>query len=231
MGGHWGFGTARGVRWLGGNVVGFALGGLLGGAVAKMMEEPHIGVRDPVVAARVLALNGAVALVIFGTVIGLFQWFMLRVALTDALWWVPSTALGWAVAGGIAGGLSGLLGGSVTDVGPQRGALGFVVAAGVGALSLGFLPAAGQWLVLRATSDRALAWIPAHATALVAGAIAAFPLMLLGDRLFDLEIPSGPAWTVAGAVLGLVFGLVTLPVLGRIFDLSATVGQQPGVTS
>jgi hypothetical protein len=68
------------------NVVGFALGGLLSRALAKMMEDPHIGVRDPAVAVRVLALDGAAALVIFGTVIGLSQWFMLRTALRDALW-------------------------------------------------------------------------------------------------------------------------------------------------
>ena len=55
-------------------------------------------------------------------------------------WWMPATSVGWALGGVVAGILSGLMGGAVTGIGRDVGVWGFVVAAAVGILALGFLP-------------------------------------------------------------------------------------------
>ncbi len=139
------------------------------------MHAPYVGISDSVDAVRALALSGATALACFGAAIGLSQYLTIYRAVRSAGWWIPATALGWAFAGGIAGGVSGLVGGSVTGVGPQHGRAAFLLAVAVGAISIGVLPATGQWLVLRRTSDKALAWIPAHAAALAAGVARGVP--------------------------------------------------------
>ncbi len=84
-------------------------------------------------------ISGA-ALAVWGAAIGTAQWLVIRRGLRSAGWWIPATSAGWALAGIVAGILSGLMGGAVTGVGRDVGVWGFVVAAAVGILALGFLP-------------------------------------------------------------------------------------------
>jgi len=201
--------------WVGVNLVGFVAGGLAAGLVAQRFQAPYVGVIDAGVAVPQHALNATVALACFGAAIGICQSvFVWRRVRWPGLW-ALATMLGWAAAGAISGYLSALDNGSVSGLGPRQGAV-FAVTVVVGTLSVGVLPAAGQAVVLRASGTRWPAWIVAHGVAVFAGVAVAFPAMLGVAHLFGMQIPSAPAWSVAGAILGPVVGAVTWPVLDRL---------------
>jgi len=89
-------------------------------------------------------------------------------------WWVPAISAGWALAGVVAGILSGAMGGAVTDIGRDVGVWGFIVAAGLGILALGFLPVTFQWMILRRQVHRVGRWLLGATRAfLVAAGVAA----------------------------------------------------------
>lgn len=83
-------------------------------------------------------VDSTIMALFFGTVMGIGQWLVLRQRpiVRDARWWVPATALGWALGNGI-GFYSGVW------------------------LQTGVVVAAIQWLVLRRSVQRAGWWIAA----------------------------------------------------------------------
>jgi hypothetical protein len=147
-----------------------------------------------------------------GAIVGVLQWLVLRRWLPASGWWIAATAGGWAVAGLIDGTLAGFLGGTVTGVGPGTGVLGYLVSFVAGLAAIGLLPGVLQSLVLRHRVG-ALAWSAAHLTALGAGILVAFPVMLVVAGLFGFSVPSPQAWAVAGMLAGTVFGTMTWRVL------------------
>ena len=114
-----------------------------------------------------------------------------------------------AAAGAIAGTLAGFLSGTVTHVGPGIGVLGYLLGLVGGVAAIGLLPGVLQSLVLRPRVET-LAWSAAHLTAVGAGVVVAFPVMLV----------------VAGAVAGLLWGAAFGMVTWRVLD--AVLMNQPG---
>jgi hypothetical protein len=194
-------------RWMGANAIGFVLGGALGGAVARAMEQPYEGTTSsPARGALILGVQAGVALGLFGLVIGVAQSLVLRGWVARAAWWAPATGLGWGAGGAVAGGLSGAIGGAVTDVGGDSGVWGFVVAAAVGVAAIAVLPGALQALVAGRGARR---WAGVGAAGLGAGALVGFPLMLFLGNVLGLGLPSATAWGIGGLVMGLASGSVT----------------------
>jgi hypothetical protein len=171
-------------------------------------------VRSQSDAAAGLAPVTAASIGLFGAVVGILQWLVLRRLLPATGWWIAATAGGWAAAGAIDGTLSGFLSGTVTGVGPGIGVLGFLLATVLGVAALGLLPGVLQSLVLRHRVE-ALNWSAAHLIALGAGFVVAFPAMLVVAGLFGFSVPSPQAWVIAGLLMGTVFGTVTWRVLER----------------
>ncbi len=155
-----------------------------------------------------LGEDAALALGVFGAVVGLMQWLALHRQMARVAWWAPATAAGWAAGGALAGGLSGAIGGAVTDVGGDFGTWAFAVAALVGVAAIALLPGALQTIVI----GREGRWWPAACTAgMLAGSAVGFPVLLLAASMLGLDLPSAQAWAVGGAVMGLVFGAITGP--------------------
>jgi hypothetical protein len=199
--------------WILANAAGFAVGGAIAGAVVLTAEEPLVGtVQSQTEAAAALAPITLVSLGVFGALVGLLQWLVLRRQFSMTAWWIAGTAGGWAGAGAVAGALSGFIGGTVTGVGPGIGVLGYLLGTVGGVAALGILPGLLQSLVLRPRVG-ALRWSAAHLAALGAGFLVAFPVMLVVAELFGFSLPSAQAWAIAGLLMGTVFGMVTWRVL------------------
>jgi len=178
-------------------------------------EQALVGtVRSQMSAAIALAPVTAVSIGLLGALVGLLQWLVLRRWLPGTGWWIGVTAGGWAAAGAIAGTLSGFLAGTVTGVGPGIGVLGYLLALVGGVAAMGLLPGVLQSLVLGHRVE-ALDWSGAHLSALGAGFVVAFPVMLVVAALLRLSLPSPQTWAVGGLLMGTVFGIVTWRVLER----------------
>jgi len=80
---------------------------------------------------------------------------------------------------------------------------------------IGILPGLLQSLVLGHRVP-GLAWPAAHLTALGAGVVVAFPVMLVVAALLRFSLPSAQAWALAGVLMGTVFGMVTWRVLEKV---------------
>lgn len=125
------------------------------------------------------------------------------------------------MAGVVAGILSGAMGGAVTGIGRDVGAWGFVVAAAVGILALGFLPVTFQWMILRRQVHRARRWLlGATGAFLVAAGVAAgvvrWGLVNVIGWLRPEDFPSAKASVAFGAVAGLLYGSMTGWILGQL---------------
>jgi len=200
--------------WVLANAAGFAIGGAIAGGMVLTAEQPLVGtVRSQADAAAALAPVTAVSTGLFGALVGLLQWLVLRRWLSATSGWIAATAGGWAAAGAIAGTLSGFLAGTVTGVGPGIGVGGYLLALVGGVAAIGFLPGILQSLVLRRRIGL-LAWSAAHLAALGAGVVVAFPVVLAA-AVFGWSLPSAQAWAVGGLLMGTVFGIVTWRVLER----------------
>jgi hypothetical protein len=146
--------------WITANLIGFTIGGAIGGAVLRGTMQPYFGVLPPgIESVRILAARSCVAATIWGVLIGTAQWAALGRRLR-ADWWIPATCLGWALSGLIGGAISGTSLGLETTRPPAVGALGLVLEMVAGFLLSGLLPSALQWLLLRHRVDGA-AWWPA----------------------------------------------------------------------
>jgi hypothetical protein len=177
-------------RWIIANTLGFALGGALGGHLARLLEQPYVGTGPREKEPSSSRWDAGVALDVFGAAVGLAQWLALRRWVAHVGWWAPATAAGWAAGGVVAGGLSGAIGGAVTDVGGDFGTWGFVVAAVAGVAAIAFLPGALQALVV---GRDARWWAPASAAGLVAGWAVGAPVILFAGNVLGLGLPSGAA--------------------------------------
>ncbi|HEY7020566.1 MAG TPA: hypothetical protein VH349_05575 [Ktedonobacterales bacterium] len=215
------------LRWLVANVIGFTLGGAIGGGLSATGQRPYSGVvTSAAEGARILAINAGVALGIFGALIGVSQWVALRGEIRKAGWWILATTIGWVAGGVIAGALSGLIGGAVTTIGADRGVAGFLLAAGAGILAIGFLPSVAQWVILRRQTKGAGWWILVSGASCLLGFSIGFALARLGlteaIRLFRPEdFPSAKSWSLAGVIAGALYGALSGPLLVRLLRPSA----------
>jgi hypothetical protein len=210
------------MRWLVANIVGYTIGGAIGGGISGIGEQPYSEVvTSAAEGARILAINAGVSLGTFGALIGAAQWVALRSEIRHAGWWVPATTLGWATGGVIAGALSGTIGGAVTTIGADQGVAGFLLAAAVGILAIGFLPSAAQWFILHRQVRGAGWWILMSGASCLLGFSIGFALVRLGlaemIRLFRPEdFPSAKSWTLAGLVAGALYGALSGGLLVRL---------------
>jgi uncharacterized membrane protein YjfL (UPF0719 family) len=150
-------------RWVLANLLGFTIGGAIGGAVLRARMQPYFEVLPSgAEAARIVAVNLGASMTIFGALVGTAQWLALRSSLR-AGWWLPATSLGWALSGIIVGALSGTTGRLETIDSRDVGALGLVVAAIAGFILIGLVPSTLQWLILRRQVDRAGGRLPVSA--------------------------------------------------------------------
>ncbi len=218
-----GGGLSLWLKWVLANTVGLAAGGVIAGSLAETMQS-HNGIATSTAEAVLIATRTAgVALAVWGAAVGTAQWLVIRGELRRVGWWMPATCLGWALAGVVAGILSGFLGGTVTGVGREVGVWGFVVAAVLGILALGFLPVAFQWMVLRRQVGRAWRWVLGAAgafvvAATVAAAVVRWGLVSVVGLLRPEDFPSARAWVWFGAVVGLVYGAMTGRILGELTE-------------
>ena len=207
------------------NVVGFAAGGAIAGAIARAMGQPYYGVvTSTAEAIRIATRTAVVATAIFGAAIGTGQWLVIRRDLPGAGWWVPGTSAGWGLAGLVAGVLSGSMGGAVTGIGRDVGVWGFVVAAAAGILAIGLLPTTFQWMILRRRVERPWRWfLGAGAAFLAAAGIAAgvvrWGMVEVTGWLRPEDFPSARAWVLFGAVAGALYGSITGVVLDRLLGV------------
>jgi hypothetical protein len=204
------------------NTVGFTAGGAIAGSIARAMGQSRYGVTASTAEAVFIAARTAgTALAVWGAAVGTAQWLVIRGRLKRVGWWAPATSAGWASAGVVAGILSGAMGGAVTGVGRDVGVWGFVVAAVVGVLALGFLPVTFQWMMLRRQVHHAGRWLLGAAGAfLVAAGVAAgvvrWGLVTVIGWLRPEDFPSAKAWVAFGAVVGLLYGILTGWILGQL---------------
>jgi len=210
------------VRWVLANIIGFAAGGAIAGTMARELGQPQYGVVTSTLDAVLIATRTAgVALAVWGAAIGTAQWLVIRGELRNAGWWMPATSAGWALAGVVAGILSGLMGGAVTGSGRDVGVWGFVVAAAVGILAVGFLPVTFQWMIMRRQVHRARRWLlSAGGAFLVAACIAAvvvrWGMVNVIGWIRPEDFPSAKAWFAFGTAVGTLYGALTAAVLGRM---------------
>jgi hypothetical protein len=188
--------------WILASAAAFAIGGAIAGGVVLAAELALVDTApSQAAAAAALALVTAVSMGLMGATVGVLQWLVLRRWLPASGWWIAATAGGWAAAGVIAGTLAGFLGGTVTGVGPGIGVLGYLLSFVGGVAAIGLLPGVLQSIVLRHRVG-ALAWTAAHLTALGAGVLVAFPVMLAVAGLFGFRVPSAQAWVLPACSSG-----------------------------
>jgi len=208
-------------RWIALNVVGFTVAGATFGAVQRVRMQPYDElVTSGAEAARILAVSTGLGLAIFGAVVGGWQWLALRAELRAA-WWMPATCLGWAAGGVAAGALSGVTAGAESDIGPDRGELGFALAVVGSCALLGLGAGLLQWLILRRQADRAYRWPLASLAGLVVGfgvglVVVRLALVDVVHLLRPEDFPSAKALVLLGAVCGICYALVTWPILAAL---------------
>jgi hypothetical protein len=206
-------------RWVLANLIGFTLGGAIGGAVLRARLQPYFEVgTSGVDVARILAVS--TGLTIWSALIGTAQWVALRRSLR-AGWWLPATCLGWALSGVIVGALSGVTRGWEAVAGPDVGLLGVVVAAVAGCIMIGLVPSSLQWLVLRRQVGRAGWWPLASLGGFAVGFGGGFAVVRWGmvdvvHWLRPEDFPSAKALVLVGAVTGTLYALATWPTLARL---------------
>jgi hypothetical protein len=208
--------------WVLANVVGFAAGGAIAGAIARAMGQPYYGVVTSTAEAIPIATRtAAVATAVFGAAIGTAQWLVIRKELPRVGWWILGTCAGWGLAGVVAGVLGGSMGGAVTGIGRDVGVWGFVAAAAAGILAIGLLPSTFQWMLLPRRIERAWRWLLGAGAAFLASAGVAAGVVRWGmvevtGWLHPEDFPSAKAWVSFGAVAGVLYGAITGVVLDRL---------------
>jgi hypothetical protein len=203
----------RGISWLGWTIataMGSIIGAVVGGALITVWLHPFAPVSSPLAAAAIAVPRTAGALGVWGVGIGILQALLLRGQLAGALWWPVATASGWAVAGALSGALP--VTGAVTGRGIDIGPLGFVAVGMVTVLAIGLLSGLFQWWILRHQVDRASWWMWANAGGIALAILVAALILGLVSAVGWLkpeDFPSAQAWGVAGAAVGLVYGVVS----------------------
>ena len=208
-------------RWVLANVVGFGAGGAIAGTLARDLGQPNYGVMRSTEAVFTAARIAGAALAVWGAGIGTAQWLVIRRELEGTGWWMPATSAGWGLSGVVAGILSGLIGGAVTGVGRDVGVWGFVVAAVVGIVALGFLPVTFQWMILRQQIDGARRWLVGAAGAFIVAAglgagVVRWGMVSVIGVLQPEDFPSAQAWVAFGTTVGALYGAMTGTLLSRL---------------
>ena len=156
------------------NVVAFTVGGGIAGGLLRFMGQSYYGkVTEAFEAAYVQAGIVTAATAVFGAIIGVAQWLVLRHRLRAGRWPI-ATCLGWALTGLIVGVFSGLAGGAISDIGPDQGPVPAIVAAGVSVALIGGVFGTFQWRILRGQVVGAEPWPVVSVGALFAGLTVAF---------------------------------------------------------
>ncbi len=213
------------LRWVGANSLAELLG--LGATFAlDILILARVAVASSALASFVgivlMAATGAVE----GTVVGVFQWRVLRrpfPSITRRAW-VVATVVG-AVIAWFLGSLPSTLidmGGQQTGAAAQEPAAIVVslLAAGMG-LFLGAVLAIPQWLVLRRAVKGAWLWIPANCLAWALGMPVIFALVDRAYAVYEAGSIAGAVLVLAGtlalagAVVGAVHGLALVKLVSR----------------
>jgi hypothetical protein len=91
-----------------------------------------------------------------------------------------------------------------------------------------------QWLILRHQVDRSGRWVWTNAGGIalaVVFAAAILDLLRAADWLRPEDFPSAQSWGVAGAAIGVVYGLVSSLVLIKLFRSMPAADSIAGATS
>jgi len=185
------FGPDLHVPWLMANVVGFGIAGAAIGAVLGALATP---------------IATGMSAVIQGTIIGTFQWLVLR-RFIRVTWWIPATVLGWVVAFGVCG--------LVVAEAASTSWRGLVSAVVVPLLFL-LVHGSGQWLVLRGRAEAAGWWPLFHGGSLVAAWMLGLTVAAMFPLVAGVEFPSARVLAVIGVVGGLLYGWLTGLFLGEL---------------
>jgi len=145
------------------------------------------------------------------------QSLILRRHLVGVRWWPLATIAGWSIAGALSGVLPFTA--AVTGRGIDIGPLGFVAVAAVTVLAIGVVSGVFQWLILRHQVDRSGRWVWTNAGGIalaVVFAAAILGVMRAANWFQPEDFPSAQSWGVAGAAIGVVYGVVSGLVLIKL---------------
>ena len=200
-------------EWLIANLLAFAVGGALFGGVLRALGQPYYGVMTSALEAGYIQARAAgVSGFIFGGVVGLAQWLVLRRTIR-ASWWALATCVGWGLSGVVSGFNSG---GSVSTIGPDAGPVPRLLYLPVALPLVVFLLGFGQWLVLRREFVGAAWWLLANVGGIVTGFLVGFIVANSLPWLAPTDYPSAQALGIVGAVAGPVYGLLTWAFLAEL---------------
>jgi len=192
--------------WLLAHVVAFTIGGVLGGAVLRALEQPYYDrLSSALEAGLIQAGSLAASMAIFGSIVGTAQWLVLRRTLAAA-WWAPATCLGWGM-GGILMGFTA--GGSVSSIGPDEGPIPPLLTTLVVPPLVVLLLGVVQWLILRREFEGAGWWPIVNVTGLFLGLSAGFVVAKVVPWLTPTQFPSAQALGLVSAVGGPIYAVIT----------------------
>ena len=200
-------------QWLLANFAAFAVGGAVAGGALRALEEPYYGVMtSSIQAAYIQAESLGVAAAMFGALLGVAQWLVLR-RTVRARWWALGTCLGWGL-GGVVMGFNA--GGSVSTIGPDSGPvhplLWLLVGLPLVVLFLGVV----QWLILRREFRGAKWWLLVNIGGLFVAFAVGFIVARMVPWLAPTDFPSAGALGLVGAVAGPVYGAITWAYLAEL---------------
>jgi len=196
--------------WALATTTGSTLGAMAGGTLITAWLQPFPAITSPLEAAEIGIPRTACALGVWAAGIGIMQAVLLWRQMDGAYWWPLATFGGWAIAGALAGALP--IGGAVTGRGLDIGPFGFVAVGAVTVLAIGLLAGLFQWQILRQQAGRAVRWVWVTAGSIALGMLIAAALLALASAVGWLrpeDFPSAASWGIAGAAVGLVYGVVS----------------------
>jgi hypothetical protein len=204
-------------HWVLATATGSTAGAVLGGALITAWLEPVEVTSSPLGAAAIAVPRTSAALGVWAAGIGIMQSLILRRHLVGVRWWPLATIAGWSIAGALSGVLPFTA--AVTGRGIDIGPLGFVAVAAVTVLAIGLVSGAFQWLILRRQVERSGRWVWTNAGGIalaVVFAVAILGGMRTANWLRPEDFPSAQSWGVAGAAIGVVYGVVSGLVLVKL---------------
>jgi hypothetical protein len=200
-------------QWLLANFLAFAIGGAFWGGVLRTLGQPYYGqMITALEAAYVQSSISAVSGAIFGAIVGVAQWLVLRQTIR-ARWWALGTCAGWGLAGVVMGFNAG---GSVSTIGPDAGPLHPLFTFLLFPPLAVFLLGAAQWLILRREFAGAQWWLAANGGGLLVGLVVGLVVAMLVPWLAPTDFPSAQANGIVGAIAGPIYGLVTWTFLSEL---------------
>jgi hypothetical protein len=162
---------------------------------------------------------------------GIMQSLILRRHLVGVRWWPLATLPGWAFAGALSGVLPFTA--DVTGRGIDVGPLGFVAVGAATVLAIGFVSGVRHWLILRRQVDRSGVWVWTNTGGIALAVVfAAVILGLMSAAVWfqSEDFPSAQSWGVAGAAIGVAYGVVSSPVLIKLLRPIPAAGPIAGTT-